>query len=104
MSTPEERLPTGESFEDAIPIHAGSSAEGVSMEYELLAERFGRPGVDFQMMSQALIHHEDRSYDVIHIRLADGTDKEIHFDITEFFGKDFPFDLDEPLGGRQEDT
>ena len=88
MSSQDERTPSGESFEEAIAIQAGSSAEGITMEYEWLEERFGRLGEGFQVISQRLIEREGRSYDVIHIRLPDGSGKEIHFDITEFFGKD----------------
>lgn len=102
MNTQDDLSPSGASFEDAIPIDAHNSAEGVPKEYEWLEKQFGRRNQDWQLLSQALTHHEDRSFDVMHIRLADGTERQIHFDITEFFGKDF--DLDGLLSGSGEDT
>jgi hypothetical protein len=87
MSSRDEHTPSGESFEEAITIHARSSAEGVPKEYAWLELRFGRRGKDWKLISQSLCLREERSYDVLHIRLADGSEKKFYFDITEFFGK-----------------
>jgi hypothetical protein len=76
----------GESFEEAIVIQAQSSMDGVPKEYEWLEKRFGRQGQDWVMRSQALSGHANRVYDIIAIQLADGSDKQIYFDITDFMG------------------
>ena len=78
---------TGESIEQAIIIQANSTPAGIRMEYQWVEQHFGRRGTDWQLVKQALLQEGDRSYDVLHIRLADGTEREIHFDITNFFGK-----------------
>jgi hypothetical protein len=83
----DERAANGESFEEAIIIHAQSSVDGVPKEYEWIERRFGRHNRDWKRMRQALMEHGNRWYGVIRIRLADGSIKEIHFDITDFFGK-----------------
>jgi hypothetical protein len=78
--------PNGESIEEAVVIHAQSSIDGVPKEYEWLGKRFGRQGQDWVMRSQALSGHANRVYDVIAIQLADGSDRQIYFDITGFMG------------------
>jgi hypothetical protein len=78
------REPNGESIEEAIVIHAQSSMDGVPKEYEWLEKRFGRRGQDWIMRSQELSGHANRIYDVITIQLADGSDRQIYFDITNF--------------------
>jgi len=83
----DKRAGSGESFEDAIVIQATSSADGVPKEYEWLEKRFGRRNRDWEMKGQFLTQHDNRMYDVIEIRLADGSEKAIHFDVSGFFGK-----------------
>jgi hypothetical protein len=80
------REPDGESIEEAVVIQAQSSMDGVPKEYEWLGKRFGRQGQDWIMKSQALTGHANRVYDVITIQLADGSEKQIYFDITGFMG------------------
>lgn len=85
MASQPER--NGESIETAIIIEADSTAQGIPMEYAWLEEHFGERGRDWEFLMQALLQHEERSYDRLDIRLADGTDKSVYFDITSFFGK-----------------
>jgi hypothetical protein len=82
----EKHEPDGESIEEAVVIQAQSSMDGVPKEYEWLAKRFGRQGQDWIMRSQALSGHANRVYDIITIQLADGSEKQIYFDITGFMG------------------
>ncbi len=77
---------SGESFEEAVVIQAQSSADGVPKEYEWLEKRFGRQGQGWVTRSQALSGHANRVYDIITIQLADGSDRQIYFDITSFMG------------------
>lgn len=79
------RSRNGESFEDAVIIHAVSSADGVPKEYEWVKRRFGRHGRDWKLRYQAVTEHQGRFYDLLAIRLADGSEKDIYFDITSFF-------------------
>jgi hypothetical protein len=63
---------------------------GVEAEYRYLAWKFGRPGIDWELVGQGLVESAGHcKYDKMHIKLADGTQRTIYFDITEFFGKGF---------------
>ena len=80
----------GDRIERAVIIRGvPNSALGVEAEYRYLARKFGRPGIDWELVGQGLLEPGHRKYDEMHIKLADGTQRTIYFDITEFFGKGF---------------
>jgi hypothetical protein len=75
---------SGASADDPIVIKGASgSSEGIRMEYTILARKFPK----CSRVSQRLIRHKDRPMDVIRIRLANGTERDVFFDISDFFGK-----------------
>ena len=75
---------SGASADDPIVIKGASGGqEGVRMEYTTLAKRFPK----CSQISQRLIRHKNRPMDVIRIRLANGTERDVFFDISDFFGK-----------------
>jgi hypothetical protein len=59
----------------------------VQAEYRYLAQEFGRLGIDWELVGQGLVERGGRAYDEMHIKLADGAERTIFFDITQFFGK-----------------
>ncbi len=73
----------GSSFEKAIVIKHDNSKEGINAEYEWLRKNYP----DYKFMSQSLIFHNDKPFDVLSIITNDGIEKDIHFDISNFFGK-----------------
>ncbi|WP_153796884.1 hypothetical protein [Foetidibacter luteolus] len=73
----------GLSYETAVIINAGGEIQGVAKEYEWLREHY--PG--YSMVKQTLQHRDKKSYDVLSIKTAEGQQKDIYFDITNFFGK-----------------
>jgi len=78
----------GDVVERAVIIRgAPNETLGVQAEYRYLAREFGRPGVDWDLVGQGLLERGRRRYDEMHIKLADGTERTIIFDITQFFGK-----------------
>jgi len=78
---------SGASADDPIVIKGASgSSEGIRMEYMILARKFPK----CSRVSQRLIHHKDRPMDVIRIRLANGTERDVFFDVSNFFGKTAP--------------
>ena len=77
----------GTSMEDAVVIYADSSMVGVPAEYEYIAERHGRRGIDWEMESQTLMTHGEKHFDRLHIKLADRSIVTYYFDISSFFGK-----------------
>jgi hypothetical protein len=78
----------GESADAAIIIKgARDIVVGLAAEYYYLEMKYGRQNVKWQLISQNLLHQHDRHFDWLKIRFADGSQKEIFFDITEFFDK-----------------
>ena len=73
----------GSSYEKAIVIKEKSEGAGVSAEYQWIREHY--PGS--KTGSQALQNVKGKSYDVLTITTADGVEKKIYFDISNFFGK-----------------
>jgi hypothetical protein len=73
----------GSSFETAVIVRAPDGAEGVRAEYAWLARHF--PGS--RPWRQSLRNRGERSYDVVEFHDADGTKRELWFDITAFFGR-----------------
>lgn len=60
---------------------------GVEAEYRYLREKFGQQTRDWRLKRQLLQQKGDRVFDVMHLELADGSQRTIYFDITEFFSK-----------------
>ena len=78
----------GKVDESPIVIQAQDSESGVAAEYELLDSRFGPGDSGWSFVRQRLfILPDGRKEDAVTIRLADGSVREIRFDITAFFGK-----------------
>ena len=79
---------SGEAVEDAILIRgAESDKAGVDSEYVYLNAKYGLRGLDWELVQQALLTENGREYDQMDLKLFDGTEKTLYFDITEFFGK-----------------
>ena len=73
----------GSSYEKAIVIEETSETKGVSAEYAWLKKQY--PG--HKVISQSLSQKGGKPYDILRIETADGTKKEVYFDISNFFGK-----------------
>jgi len=73
----------GSSFEKAIFITEKTETTGVHAEYEWLKKNY--PG--YTMIKQSLINKGRKPYDILKIKTKDGEEKEICFDISNFFGK-----------------
>ena len=81
---------TGNTIKDAIVISdVESHTEGINAEYSYIEEQFGEKGVDWNLVKQFLLSEENQYYDQVIIQLKDGTDVNIYFNITEFFGIGF---------------
>jgi hypothetical protein len=75
----------GSTKEQAIIIlGAESELEGVDAEYEFIQRLYN----DFELESQTFIGEEDKKYDLLTIKLSDGSKKELWFDITDFYSKE----------------
>lgn len=70
----------GSTKEKAVLILAKSEIEGVDAEYDYLDSKFG----EYELVSQQFIGEPDKQYDLLRIRLPDGTEKEVWLDITVY--------------------
>lgn len=78
---------TGADYKQAVIIEgATSSMEGAHLERGWLTDHFGQPGTDWKIAEQALITEEGRPFDRVRLLLADGSRREIWFDISSFYG------------------
>ena len=80
---------SGETKEDAVIINAPNTSLGVAAEYRYLSRKYGQKDVDWTLVWQALLEDKenDRHYDLLRVKLTSGEVKELHFDITAFYGK-----------------
>ncbi len=76
-------------MEDAIRIvGAKGEMDGVASEYACLDAAFGsRKSGAWRLLRQSLLGKNGKNYDLMSIQLADGSKKEILFDISDYFGK-----------------
>jgi hypothetical protein len=74
----------GSSFEQAVVIKTGLGTEsGIAAEKSWIRKHY--PGA--QITGQMLKNPDEKVYDVISIRTADGSSRDVYFDITSFFGR-----------------
>jgi len=74
----------GSSKEKAIIISgAKSELEGVDAEFKFIQRLYS----DYELDNQTFIGEEDKKYDLLIIKLSDGTKKDIWFDISDFYGR-----------------
>ncbi|HYD48963.1 MAG TPA: hypothetical protein VEB21_11475 [Terriglobales bacterium] len=77
----------GSSYEQAVVVlGAVGSVEGVLAEYAYLEAREGEPD-RWSRVRQTLISRERRMYDIIRVRRADGSERDYHFDASEYYGQ-----------------
>jgi len=80
---------TGKSMEDAIKISATSSVSGIQAEYAYVEMQCGRRDFDWTLELQTLLEPEGpdgKHYDLLRVKLKDGTLRDFYFDISSFFG------------------
>jgi hypothetical protein len=80
----------GSSPHEAIVINASSSATGISAEYKWLESRYGSLNKDWEIivrMHGSVDGIRGKTFEFFDIKLADGTEKTIVFDISSFFGR-----------------
>ena len=78
----------GDTLQTAIVIKKtprGLSAAGA--EYVLLGKWFGERQKHWTLKSQTLLQREGRTYDAYEVVLADGSEKRLFFDVTEWLSR-----------------
>ena len=76
----------GSSYEKAIIVKAKNSSEGIGAEYKYLDQKYGRRGIDWQMIQQYLSYNNKKPFDILKIKYK-GKVLNIYFEISSFFGK-----------------
>lgn len=75
----------GSSKEKAIIIHGVYTEwEGVDAEYDFLESKYG----NYELVSQEFVGEVNNKYDVLTIKLSDGSSKEVWFDVSDFYGRE----------------
>jgi len=87
MSGPATAGGDGSSAENAVVINATSSIVGVHEEYAYVERVCGTRDVDWSLVVQGKTTENGRDYDVLSIRMKDGSTRDFWFDITAFFGR-----------------
>lgn len=77
----------GLSIENPVVVSGDSEFEGIDREYQLLEEKYGERGREWQLERQSLVSKNVRHYDKMDIVLKNGTKETVWFDITAFFGR-----------------
>lgn len=76
----------GSSKEKAIIIHGVYTEwEGVDAEYDFLESKYG----NYELVSQEFVGEVNNKYDVLTIKLSDGSSKEVWFDVSDFYGREW---------------
>jgi hypothetical protein len=81
------KVKKGYSIDNAIIINATNSIEGVVTEHEHLDRICGSKDTDVKSLEQNLLMENQKIYDQFVIKMNDGTEKILYFEITSFFGK-----------------
>ncbi|UCG01964.1 MAG: hypothetical protein JSW11_20495 [Candidatus Heimdallarchaeota archaeon] len=80
----------GSTIENAIIISdVHDHFEGINAEYLYLENKFGKRGVEWQLLKQELLNENQNVYDRLIIQLSDKAVINVYFNLTEFFGKGF---------------
>jgi len=72
----------GRSAWGAIPVHADTPADALNAMYEYLTELYGELDVCWRCEARVSMPIDDRQLVVFRVRLANGRQLRIHFDIS----------------------
>lgn len=77
----------GQTKETAIKIvGAENGNQGIEAEYEYIRLFSEYLEEEIKLVRQGLEHDDDKSYDIFLLRFEDGEERELWFDITDFYG------------------
>jgi len=77
----------GDSINSAIIIDATNSILGVIEEHKHIDRICGTKANDVKSIEQNLIKENQKIYDKFVIKMNDGTEKKLYFEISSFFGR-----------------
>lgn len=71
------------SKKDGLSIESAIKVKNIAEEYEFVRQNC----MDCEMVSQALIEHKNKPFDVLTLKKANGEEISYYFDISSFYGK-----------------
>ena len=77
----------GNSISNAIVIDAPDAITGVTMEQGYIDQIIESLDCNIESVDQSLVVENGRQFDQIILKLDDGSEKILFFDISSFFGK-----------------
>jgi hypothetical protein len=77
------RVQDGKSFATAVVVTENHERQGIDAEYAWIKAQY--PG--YKSRGQALVYHDKKPFDIIHITTSDDLKMDLYFDISNFFGK-----------------
>ena len=81
------KMNKGDSIDNAIIIDAPNSILGVIAEHQYIDKLCGTKENYVQSVEQNLIKENQKKYDMFAIKMDDGTERILYFEIASFFGK-----------------
>ncbi len=75
---------TGDGMDNAIVINESNSMAGIRAEYVYLEKQFGQTKTDWTVECQSMRSEGGRSFDILTVKLKDGSSRIVWFDITSF--------------------
>ncbi|MGF6148154.1 Uncharacterised protein [Kingella potus] len=73
----------GSSMARAVKIHENDTVRGIAAENKWIAENLPQ----YRKVGQALMQDQTGIYDKITVQSADGSTRDVYFEISEFFGR-----------------
>jgi hypothetical protein len=82
-----EKQYDGNSIANAIVIDANDTFDGVTQEHNYIDHLCSKLDTGIKSMDQTLIKENQRYYDKFIIKIGDGSERIMYFDVTSFFGQ-----------------
>ena len=95
-----QKQPDGLSFETAVKLEAKTQADGVAAQHAWIEKNLPgahpappppppklEPGEEIVTFGQEVIQRDGKLYSVVHLEMPDGKPRDVHFNITGYFGK-----------------
>lgn len=73
--------------ENPLIINHTTTMQGVAAEYAYLSRQYGTQGVDWECTLQRVGTFGARTVDILSIQIKDGSQRQVYFDVTSFYGK-----------------
>ena len=78
---------SGTTADDAVIIKAENTIAGVRAEVQWLEKHFGQKDKDWELVMKSHGNRGGRVIEEFRIKLKDGAERTVHFDISGFYGK-----------------